>query len=282
MPDMIHWLIQSFDDCPEILRQDATPAWLSDDERRRLAGFRVEKRRQEWLLGRWTAKRLTQTVLRGDFREDGNDEWPLDRLLVAADASGAPYVSLQTEGQRLPFSLSISHSHGVAFCAIARTNDAHDDPGATHDQSRTANQTPDAGQDATQHSRRTHCAVGADIELVEGRTATFVVDFFTPAEQSAIVTAPAEQRDLLATAIWSAKEAVLKALREGLRVDTRLVECLIDLSDPPPQEWTPFPIRVDERTINQAGQPSSWSGWWRMVEGRFVLTLATRSSVEFL
>ena len=83
--------------------------------------------------------------------------------------------------------------------------------------------------------------------------------------------------DLLTTAIWSGKEAVLKALREGLRIDTRRITCRFDPFDAPPQEWTPFAVIVDEGLAIQF--PGAWSGWWRG-EGAFVLTMAVLDSSE--
>ncbi len=106
---MIHWLLQSLDDCPEILRGDGTPAWLSAAEQQRT--FKAEKRRRDWLLGRWTAKNLVQRYL----AQTTGETPALESIVIDADADGAPYASC--EG-RLPVSLSISHSHGTAFCGL--------------------------------------------------------------------------------------------------------------------------------------------------------------------
>lgn len=83
---MIHWLLQSLDDCPEILRGDATPAWLSATEQQRLHSFKVEKRRRDWLLGRWTAKNLVQRYL----AQTTGESPALDTIFIGADADGAP------------------------------------------------------------------------------------------------------------------------------------------------------------------------------------------------
>jgi 4'-phosphopantetheinyl transferase len=85
------------------------------------------------------------------------------------------------------------------------------------------------------------------------------------------------QGDILTTAIWSGKEAVLKALREGLRIDTRRITCRFDEFVAPPQEWTPFAVIVDEGLAAQF--PGVWSGWWR-VEDRFALTMALLQETE--
>ena len=48
----VSWLLQTAADLPPHRE------WLSPAENERLAGLEVSKRRQEWLLGRWTAKQV--------------------------------------------------------------------------------------------------------------------------------------------------------------------------------------------------------------------------------
>ena len=92
----------------------------------------------------------------------------------------------------------------------------------------------------------------------------------------ATVTAAGEAQDVLVTAIWSAKEAVLKALREGLRIDTRSLTCRFGDQGASPSEWTPFVVALDvDLSTRYAG---TWSGWWR-IHDRFVLTLALHEAV---
>jgi hypothetical protein len=114
----------------------------------------------------------------------------LDAITVGNDADGAPYLSVDGKG-RLPVSLSISHRGARAFCAL---------------------------------SFSPSLSVGADIERVEPRIPAFVSDFFTSHEAGRVWACAPGTRDLLVSVVWSAKEAVLKALRQGLRVDTRRVE----------------------------------------------------------
>lgn len=254
---MIHWLLQSLDDCPEILRGDATPGWLGAAERERLAGFKVEKRRRDWLLGRWTAKHLVQRYL----AELTGAAPALDAIFIDADADGAPYASCQLPGargeERLPVSLSISHSHGTAFCGVVE-----------------AFSTQRRKDAETQENRLlplvSRPSLGCDIEFIEPREPNFVRSYFA-AEEMAAVAASGQNQDVLVTAIWSGKEAVLKALREGLRIDTRRITCRFDGFTVAPQEWTPFFVAMDGALADQF--PGIWSGWWR-VKDRFVLTMA--------
>lgn len=66
--------------------------------------------------------------------------------------------------------------------------------------------------------------VGVDLEVVEPKARAFVEDYFTAEEVKTIDSLPINQRDLSICLLWSAKEAVLKALQQGLRLDTRSIE----------------------------------------------------------
>lgn len=106
--------------------------------------------------------------------------------------------------------------------------------------------------------------VGVDLELVEPRSDGFVRDFLTAAEQRLV--AAADERDVVANLMWSAKEAALKVLQTGLRADTRSV--VVDpLLDTPADAagWRPITITNDDGR--------RFAGWWRR-DGVFVLTVA--------
>ncbi len=223
---MITWLVQTEDDLPAL----PPAAWLSPPERERLARLRVEKRRREWLLGRWTAKRLLQAHLGGPVTGP-----TLDTLAIVAAPDGAPELvaELPSTGPGSgPLRLAISHSHGRAFCAVAE-----------------------------------HIAVGADIERVAPRHPAFARDYFTAAELASLALAPPAARDTLVTAIWSAKEAALKALRLGLTVDTRHVACELAPASAT-GAWAAVRIHCNP---NLEAPPLR--GWWRVSDG-YVLTLA--------
>lgn len=81
--------------------------WLSDGERAVLAGLAVSRRRADWRLGRWAAKRALAARL-GCAPED---------LEVIADADGAP--AAWAGGARAPAVVSLSHRAGRAFAVAA-------------------------------------------------------------------------------------------------------------------------------------------------------------------
>lgn len=223
---MITWLVQTEDDLPAL----PPAAWLSPPERERLARLQVEKRRREWLLGRWTAKRLLQAHLGEPVAGPA-----LDALAIVAAPDGAPELVAElpsTGPVRGPLRLAISHSHGRAFCAVAE-----------------------------------RIAIGADIELVTPRHPTFAHDYFTAAELASLAAAPAAAYDTLVTAIWSAKESTLKALRLGLTVDTRQVDCQLAPASAT-EAWATVRIHCDPVL-----EAPPLCGWWRVSDG-YVLTLA--------
>ena len=59
----VHYSIQDWQQVPAELD------WLTSGERERLDGFRFEKRRRDWLSGRWTAK-LALLEISGMTREE--------------------------------------------------------------------------------------------------------------------------------------------------------------------------------------------------------------------
>ena len=85
--------------------------WLTVGERERLDGFRFEKRRRDWLLGRWTGKNAL-LEFNGLSRRD------IRRFEIDSAPSGAPLPRL--DGRPCRVGLSLSHSHGRAFAAVSR------------------------------------------------------------------------------------------------------------------------------------------------------------------
>jgi 4'-phosphopantetheinyl transferase len=102
----VDWLEQSAADIPP------GNDWLASAEAARLDGFRFEKRRNEWRLGRWTAKRAVAASLQREGLTYG-----LRELEIRVASSGAPEV--YCAGLRAPVEISIRHSAGTAACAVA-------------------------------------------------------------------------------------------------------------------------------------------------------------------
>lgn len=225
---MLQWLIQSIGAHPSLVSGQVPSGLFHPEEQSRYDALATVKRRRDWLLGRWTAKRLLQAVL------GGGQAIPLSTIVLDNDRRGVPIATAPralTAGQ-----LSISHGHGRAFCGVSM--DAY--------------------------------PVGVDLEYVEARREVFVADFFTAAEQRLARIAPSRRRDEIITAIWSGKEAALKALQLGLSVDTRSVTCLLDPAATA-LRWTPFEIALDRRRLPDLSL--SLQGWWRVADG-FVYTVA--------
>ncbi len=273
---MIYWLTQSTANHPDLARGLTPTGLLSLSESRQLHRLNVDKRRREWLLGRWTAKHLIQSYVARhagvtpplDAIDIGNDEngAPLFNLLSGwsrrGGPSGGPYSELWF---RPVLSFSISHSHDHAFCAMS-------DDCLTH--------------------------VGADIEWIEPRSWQLVEDYFTDGEIALVRRTPPGARDTIITLIWSAKESALKALRLGLTVDTRCISCRFDpinLS----QNWNELGVQCEIDVLNRHakgnahGNPAACSsnavdclpniklnGWWHLTAD-YVLTLVVkRNSLE--
>lgn len=81
-------------------------AWLSPGEQSRLARISASSRRNEFIAGRWLARRLLAAVHGGVPKA-----W-----LLSAPESGPPAVRGPVPG---PVCLSISHSGGSVACAVA-------------------------------------------------------------------------------------------------------------------------------------------------------------------
>jgi 4'-phosphopantetheinyl transferase len=248
--NVIEWLIQCAADSPwerrhldtvetEFFQKTRFPegaeGLLGASETAVYNSLACAKRRGDWLLGRWTAKKLVQAVL----DRNGERRLSLSEISILAATDGAPQVWLGEEGGLVQgdFRVSISHSRDVSLCAFV-ANSAH--------------------------------LLGADIEWIEPRSQRFADEYFTSREKESVRCAPPAFRDSLITAVWSAKEAALKAVRQGLRVDTRSVECVLPYSPSVSGKWIPFAPRwCDSRAVNDY---PPLSGWWRIWQG-FVLTL---------
>lgn len=252
---MIYWYIQSVADHPYLAAGRPPVGLLTPEEMDHYNGYFSPRRRRDWLLGRWTAKRLIQATI---ARHAG---WrpPLDSFSIGQADSGAPFVRSDhpalcgscSQGY-VPMGISISHSHGHAFCAVTLRNG-------------------------------TPLRLGADIELIDRRNPNHSNDFFTPEEKVRLDTMPSAYYTLMATATHSAKEAVLKATQVGMRADSHIVQCF--LRPDRPRHWTPYLIELSSSKVDvRACGSQAFNGWWRILENRlrpgsqFVLTLAAQGA----
>jgi 4'-phosphopantetheinyl transferase len=102
----IYWLEQQGADVP------AADDWLSVAERDVLDRMRIPKRRADWRLGRWTAKRAVATLLSAAC-----DPAALSTLEVRPSSSGAPRMF--QFGLPMALTISITHRAGRAACAVS-------------------------------------------------------------------------------------------------------------------------------------------------------------------
>jgi len=178
----IGWIVQKKEDTP------CGNSWLTSPELEKLEKLRFLKRRADWRLGRWTAKRAVCACW------GGAGKIRPDNVGVVADEDGVPLVYIN--GKRGGPAISISHSGGFGFCAVAPLD----------------------------------TAIGCDVETIERRSASFIFDYFTPVEVAVVDEQDPADQPLIATLIWSAKESTLKAIKKGLSLDTRSVVIRADLS----------------------------------------------------
>jgi len=172
----VYWLEQTEEDVPE--END----WLSANEAVCLNGLRFAKRRADWRLGRWTAKRALSLYLAVPALPE-----VYQKIDIRPALSGAPEAFFSDQPEAV--TISLSHRAGRAICAVAKSD----------------------------------VEMGCDLEVVEPRSDAFVTDYFGVEEQTLIARASADYRDCVLALLWSGKESALKALRAGLRMDTRSV-----------------------------------------------------------
>jgi 4'-phosphopantetheinyl transferase len=170
-----------------------------------------------------------------------------DAISVLNQPSGAPFVLVEGQGA-WPYSISISHRNDAGMAA------------APVDQA---------------------VPIGADVETIESRDLALVRQFFTEDEAECVDRSGAD-RDLVIARIWSAKEAVLKLLGLGLRLDTRAIAVNLagnTFSDCPdgwlPIDAKPFGESRIRMPLQHLRQPlrQSFRIVWRQ-EKSYVLTVA--------
>jgi len=102
---LVHYTIQDWNQLPSEL------GWLTPGERERFDGFRFDKRRRDWLLGRWAAKNALLGI-------SGLSKRNIRRFEVTSAPNGAPMPKL--DGWPYRVGLSLSHSNDRALATVSR------------------------------------------------------------------------------------------------------------------------------------------------------------------
>ena len=195
----------------------------------------------------WRLGRWTAKHAVADRLNLPTDIRALADIEVLASASGAPEVYLQHRPAEI--AISLSHRDGTALCTAAPTG----------------------------------TSFGCDLETIEPHSDAFIADYFTNDEQVLLARTPVEHQPLLVSLIWSAKESALKALHQGLRLDTRCVyvrpadalrqvdserwQCLcVESLASNPDGWRELSVHCSSGPV--------YSGWWRC-QDRFVRTIVS-------
>jgi len=144
------------------------------------------------------------------------------RIDIRPAPSGAPEVFVAN--QPAAVTISLSHRDGIAACAVAMSG----------------------------------LEIGCDLEMVEPRSDAFVADYFTSEEQVLVARAAVADRPRLLALLWSAKESALKALHEGLRLDTRCVTVSPFAASFDRNGWSSLQVRYTGGQI--------FHGWWQQAD----------------
>src|ERR1039457_4224710 len=155
---------------------------------------------------------------------------------IRSAPSGAPEVFIANQPAEV--AISLSHRAGVAACAVTLSG----------------------------------AELGCDLEIVEPRSDAFIADYFAAEEQELIERTSAADRFRLLAMLWSGKESALKALRTGLRLDTRSVTVSPVLPLQHEDESAKDPARIFQSSCG----PNGWHplhvvyeggqifhGWWQ-------------------
>lgn len=165
----------------------------------------------------WRLGRWTVKLAIAHLLRLGSECASLAKIQVEAAPSGAPEVLLSNH--KADLTVSLSHRCGRCICAAA-TGDVD---------------------------------LGCDLEAIEPRSDAFLSDYFTLDEQALVTEAPADLESQLVTLLWSAKESASKALRAGLRLDTRSLNVVTGYGEQN-GGWRPVAVR--------SGGPRVFQGWW--------------------
>ena len=185
--------------------------------------------------GDWRLGRWTAKCAVASYLQLPSESAILARVEIRAAISGAPEVFLDDHPLTLP--ISLSHRAGRSLCAVSGAE----------------------------------IALGCDLELIEPHSAAFINDYFTHTEQQLIAAAPPSSRTRLVAMFWSAKESALKALHEGLRIDTRSLAVAQEADSADVNGWSPLRIH--------GADSQSFDCWWQQ-SGAFVRTIAAAAPLR--
>jgi 4'-phosphopantetheinyl transferase len=154
------------------------------------------------------------------------------KMEIRPAPSGAPEAFFAN--QPASVTISLSHRSGIAACAVATSG----------------------------------VELGCDLEMVEPRSDAFVADYFTIEEQALVARASAADRPQLLALLWSAKESALKALRAGLRLDTRSVIVIPCATSFDLYGWSQLRVRHNSGrcTGDHSAGIQVFHGWWQQTD----------------
>jgi 4'-phosphopantetheinyl transferase len=171
----------------------------------------------------WRLGRWTAKCALSAYLEMSANPQVFNKIDIRPAPCGAPEAFFGE--QPAAVTLSLSHRSGVAICAVAMSG----------------------------------VEMGCDLEVVEPRSDAFVADYFTVEEQALVARASAADRTWLLALLWSAKESALKALHEGLRLDTWSVIVNPIAESFGLNGWSPMSVRYTGGQVFQ--------GWWQQADG---------------
>jgi phosphopantetheinyl transferase len=177
-----------FDICslsiPDISRQadcnrEWARSWLSEIEYATYIGFSHARRRRHWLAGRYAAKQVIA-------RRDPSIELAAIEIATIDDCyeQGRPIYRVAHVAGR--YGLSISHAGDVAAAALAKSE---------------------------------HVRIGIDVEPIDARIEEAEPIALGDDERATLATVGGPERWRAVTRIWTLKEALMKALGCGLRLE---------------------------------------------------------------
>jgi 4'-phosphopantetheinyl transferase len=187
----------------------------------------------------WLLGRWTAKSAVASFLATPPEPRALRDVEIRPALSGVPEVFLRNKPAGVV--ISLSHRAGVGACALAPS-----------------------------------CALlGCDLETVEPHGDAFAADYFTVEEQALVAEAEAVDRFRLLALLWSGKESALKAMREGLRLDTREVIVSFPVGPGMQSENQENNVQRACVPVRTSSQHSGWSplqvrhtggqifhGWW--------------------